>query len=92
MMNKIRLTNYKFPGQVKTEINGVEMQDVTNIELSCPVDGFPTLRLEQFATENLDVTVEGLVQPIISVKDPRLELHVEHVDPTHTRYWAEVRK
>lgn len=90
-MNNIRLTNYPLRG-VKTEINGIEMQEVRDIQLTCPVDGVTTLRLEQNVGPDLDVTVNGHVQPILSFNEEQFELHVEHLTPTSTRYWVEVKK
>jgi hypothetical protein len=94
--NDIRLTHYPnrgFVGSVKTEVNGVELQQVTDIQLSCPVDGLPTLRVTQFAGPELDITLQGIVQPTVLLDERALglELHVEQTSPTSTRYWV-VRK
>ena len=90
-MNKIRLSNYPLYG-VKTEINDVEMQEVTDIRIEVPLGSSAKLHLTQNVTHGLDVVVNGLVQPTLNLIYEGYELHVEHVDPTHTRYWAEVRK
>jgi len=90
--NNIRLTHYPdrgFVGAVKTEINGIELQEVREIKLLCPIDGLATLEVEQFVGPDIDVTLEGLVYPKIVFVDDSFELHVEHASPTGpTRYWV----
>ena len=87
MNNKIRLSDYPNYG-VKTEINGVEMQDVVDIHLTCPVDGVVELSLIQLVGPGLDVTVNGKIEPTVICDDDRLELHIEHPTPDTTRYWV----
>ncbi len=89
--NSIRLTHYPdrgWVGSVKTEVNGVELREVTDIHLSCPVMEMPTLRVTQYAGPELDVTLNGIVQPTIILDERSLdcELIVEHTSPTSTSY------
>lgn len=91
MENMIRLSHYahasRFAGGVKTEVNGVELQEVVNIDLHCPVDGLPVLRVEQLGTGELNVTLNGIVEPVvIMMPDPAFELVVDHPEPGKTRY------
>lgn len=89
-MNDIKLSNYPSRG-VKTEINGVELLETVTIDLHCPVDGLPTLTVEQLAHKGLNVELNGLVQPVI-VALPGFEIFVEHVTPTRTKYWTAPEK
>lgn len=92
-MNNLKLTNYGKPTQgIRTEINGVELREVGDISLTCPVDGLPVLRVQQNIYPGLDVTINGLVAPELHLLDDTLELHVEHPTPTSTRYWATRRE
>lgn len=91
-MNNLRLSNYPKHIGIKTEVNGVELQEVCDIHLFCPVDGLPKLCVEQNVYPELDVTVNGIVEPHLRLLDDALELHVEHDSPTSTRYWATRRK
>lgn len=87
--NSIRLSLYGGPGiacgGVKTEINGVEMQDVAGINIYCPVGEYPRLTLTQFGRKDLDVELVGEVHPRVIMTDPDYELVVEYLSGK-TRY------
>lgn len=91
-LNKIRLSHYSdhegvYSG-VKTEVNGVEMQQVSDIRLECSVEGPPVLKLTQFVDSPLDVTLNGHVDPICLIADNDYTLVVDHPTPDTTRYRA----
>jgi hypothetical protein len=87
-MNSLKLSNYPNGYGVKAEINGIELQEVRDIQLTCNVAEAVVLRVEQVVHPELDVTLEGYVQPVMIFDTELLELHVEHIDSKHTRYWV----
>lgn len=89
--NKIRLTHYPGGSGVKTEVNGVELQEVGNIRLECSVDDPPVLHVEQFVSEGLEVELNGTVRPTFILPDGGSELEVDQVDGK-TRYRAVPRR
>ena len=92
-MNKIRLSHYPHAialrAGVKTEVNGVELQDVVEVTLHCPVDSCPQLFVTQNAFDGLDVTLEGDVYPRVNLFEG-YELVVERGEYT-TRYYTRRR-
>lgn len=87
-MNSIRLSHYPKHFGVKTEVNGVELQEVVEVNLECPLDGLPRLTVVQNVYPDLDVTLNAIVYPRLNIIDTSLELMVEHISSTQTRYWA----
>lgn len=62
----VRLSNYPgiargFVGGVKTELDGVELMEVRDLQLSCPADGVATLTASVNVVESLDVTLDARV-------------------------------
>lgn len=74
---RVKLSNYREGcsiANVKTEVDGVELPNVTDIRLHCPVDGVAKLTVGMLASQ-IDVELDARVQvTFTAVPDFRLEV------------------
>jgi hypothetical protein len=75
----------------KTVIDGVEMKEVTDIKLECPVGDIPRLTLSMLVSDDFKVKIDNAHVEYNLIVPEGCELHTEYRDG-RTIYWLERKK